>query len=658
MHRKLSSLLSQTSCKKTQIMSPNSNTSMDITQLTNLHMQILKMIENNSKDTDIMKIMDTIKILSKGLEKASQSELELGYKDRQLQKAQQLYSELEQKFQVLKTKYDDLEGQNKNLKTKIDELMHQNQLNYHQYQLQTKLSGDLNHKVTNLESRLEIILESDFPNESVNIRKTLTDLVKECERQKRELQLKNQEISRLTEQYKSSQQRISKLNQKLELMKKKISIRELENLALDRAEWIEQDDKQNDPTQILIRYQACDNLDFRINALKLEFADIMNDIQEQGTTVFTQKVMQSTQKQIKESIQLVTSQYLSFKDFSEKLNMMLKQLISLQLIETLQEQMQFIEYNFKHVFMCQNTRLWILDAQMGILYSSNNQRVLINKGSFSEVLRFQKPIHKRDYNLLCDNTNHVAMYTNQSLLYPIFNQNQILSGILEISNSVSDYFSFDEEYYGVILAKFCEQLIKNQIKTRLLSVTLKFDSMVQNAFNDFLLSKTQFELYKYIRHWMETILTVSMIAFYFVKNDQFITYKTIGTSWDGMTHKNAITQGRVLDQPINLNKKGIAKQVCDRKKELIVMNMRKSIEFDETIDLDSILPVLIHPIIFDNKVIAVFEVPIKQRNLLKQEKDKIMLGSSTIVGLDQSFEMMAAKLGTTIMNAINILKLQ
>lgn len=29
------------------------------------------MIENNSKDTDIMKIMETINILSKGLEKAS-----------------------------------------------------------------------------------------------------------------------------------------------------------------------------------------------------------------------------------------------------------------------------------------------------------------------------------------------------------------------------------------------------------------------------------------------------------------------------------------------------------------------------------------------------------------------------------------------------------
>lgn len=31
---------------------------------------------------------------------------------------------------------------------------------------------------------------------------------------------------------------------------------------------------------------------------------------------------------------------------------------------------------------------------------------------------------------------------------------------MEISNSVSDFFSFDEEYYGVLAAKFCEQLVR------------------------------------------------------------------------------------------------------------------------------------------------------------------------------------------------------
>lgn len=65
-----------------------------------------------------------------------------------------------------------------------------------------------------------------------------------------------------------------------------------------------------------------------------------------------------------------------------------------------------------------------------------------------------------------------------------------------------------------------------------------------------------------------------------------------------------------------------------------MMSMRKTTEFDATIDLDSILPVLIHPIMQNGEVYAVFEVPMKQRNLVKSEKDKIMLGSSSIVGID------------------------
>ncbi|CAD8148170.1 unnamed protein product [Paramecium pentaurelia] len=167
------------------------------------------------------------------------------------------------------------------------------------------------------------------------------------------------------------------------------------------------------------------------------------------------------------------------------------------------------------------------------------------------------------------------------------------------------------------------------------------------------------------RYWMQSILTISMMAFYFFKHNSFITYQTIGTNCDCMTHKNAITQRRVLVNQLFQVKKLLQNQFISRKgiyayqiTKLIVMNMRKSIEFDEAIVLDPILPVLIQLIIYDNYVIAVFEVPIQQRNFLKYEKGKIMLCSSTIVGLDQCLEMMAAKFRTTIMNAINILKLQ
>lgn len=82
----------------------------------------MKLVESKTRDPDLTKITEAIQVLSKGLERASQSELELGFKTRQFEKAQQSYSELQQKYDVLKSKNEDLELQNKNLRCKIDEL--------------------------------------------------------------------------------------------------------------------------------------------------------------------------------------------------------------------------------------------------------------------------------------------------------------------------------------------------------------------------------------------------------------------------------------------------------------------------------------------------------------------------------------------------------
>lgn len=53
---------------------------------------------------------------------------------------------------------------------------------------------------------------------------------------------------------------------------------------------------------------------------------------------------------------------MSYKDFAEKLNNLFKIFLKLELIEDLQERMTYIEDNAKNVFMCQSSRLWVLDA--------------------------------------------------------------------------------------------------------------------------------------------------------------------------------------------------------------------------------------------------------------------------------------------------------
>lgn len=96
-----------------------------------------------------------------------------------------------------------------------------------------------------------------------------------------------------------------------------------------------------------------------------------------------------------------------------------------------------------------------------------------------------------------------------------------------------------------------------------------------------------------------------------------------------------------------------------RSKPLIVMNIKKSVDYDETVDLDSMLPVYIAPILVkgeEARVVGVVEVPMKQRFHIKSAKDDIFLGSSALVGVDESVQLVADKLCSSLGAALSVLK--
>ena len=43
---------------------------------------------------------------------------------------------------------------------------------------------------------------------------------------------------------------------------------------------------RNDPTTILVRNELYDSLDFRINSLRSEYAELIHDVVEQGSSNF------------------------------------------------------------------------------------------------------------------------------------------------------------------------------------------------------------------------------------------------------------------------------------------------------------------------------------------------------------------------------------
>lgn len=93
------------------------------------------------------------------------------------------------------------------------------------------------------------------------------------------------------------------------------------------------------------------------------------------------------------------------------------------------------------------------------------------------------------------------------------------------------------------------------------------------------------------------------------------------------------------------------------------MNLRKAFDYDQCVDLDSILPVYVVPIILkatkiedDDQVLGVVELPLKKRFLLMDAKDKILLSSSTLVGQDERFEFVAKRLCDCLANSFLVHK--
>lgn len=125
-----------------------------------------------------------------------------------------------------------------------------------------------------LEKRIELILECDISMDKDNLRKALTELVKENEGLKRESFLKTKEIRKNKDDLTKINSKMNRQNKKIDaLMKNKKGLSAPEN-------HIEEHDKYNfedlpmkdDPLNLLKAYTIPMTLDFRTNSLRLHFA--------------------------------------------------------------------------------------------------------------------------------------------------------------------------------------------------------------------------------------------------------------------------------------------------------------------------------------------------------------------------------------------------
>jgi len=108
----------------------------------------------------------------------------------------------------------------------------------------------------------------------------------------------------------------------------------------------------------------------------------LTSLHDYGANSFAQYLITSKEDVMvkQETIALISSQYLSFRDFSEKLNVLIMKIMEMIKSKSIQDLCKKISFLFKEVGSFEKMKLWIIDNVTGVMTTldeyGNEQRVL------------------------------------------------------------------------------------------------------------------------------------------------------------------------------------------------------------------------------------------------------------------------------------------
>ncbi|KAL4461468.1 hypothetical protein ABPG74_016092 [Tetrahymena malaccensis] len=522
--------------------------------------------------------------------------------------------------------------------------------------------------IEQLEQRLDFILSSDYLNEqqipkSQNIRKVVTELVKENENLKRDNMKKDEELKRLTDTKLKLNQKLNLLSQKIEFLKSRVSIKEIDEIFLENnnlkvSKNINSNFKENG--SILQNDELPEKLDFRVNQLRNEYKSLVIDLLEHGSNIFLEQYNGiKDEKRKSDYVKLILSQYLLLNDFAERCNKISQLVHNLERIDNIDDLLSQTNIDLKQIFKCKQAHVWLYDQQTGIFFTINEnnieERALNCKGLFSEIIKHQLASNKSEnqdfivYQQILQETQHQInikkqglpnekqenfIYSKTSLCIPLtFSgiKKQII-GILEITGSKSKVFSGDDEYCAVVISQFLNNQVERIRDMRIKVMENRYKDFLQEAFLDFVQCKDKSQFTDCVGTWLHRIFTITQYKFYFVQENIFKDDKNIEFSkqhgWAGHVNQT-----------------------------LIIQNIKNTDNFNPQVDLYSILPIQIIPIQNNQKTVALIEVPVKKCNRTSSIQDEFTFSSSPFMGLDNSFENALKQFCTHIAIALSINKI-
>ena len=150
-----------------------------------------------------------------------------------------------------------------------------------------------------------------------------------------------------------------------------------------------------------------------------------------------------------ETLELIGSQYLSYRDFALNFNELTSKLIEITQATNIKDLCKFVAKSFKESLSYEKVNLWVLDHVLFLLtskqitgvlktYNENGEetKIISNKGLIGECVKLYEPVFKKKekekylYKVI---TTGVKINKDDTLLNPIRLNNTQINGVLEVN---------------------------------------------------------------------------------------------------------------------------------------------------------------------------------------------------------------------------------
>ncbi|CAD8203453.1 unnamed protein product [Paramecium octaurelia] len=552
--------------------------------------QLAESLKSN-QSFEVGKILQSLQQMAVTLKQASKNEIELNQKNKLLNKSTLETISQKQIIQQLKEQQNHFKQDNIDQSKKLHLTQMEQQKLQRDYLYQKQLCEEYYKKVRSLEKRIEMILEKNLSTHQDELRMTLSELVKDNEQLKRNVIKREKEIERLKELNQKLIQQNNRLSKKLDNLKTKRVGTKSDNIVIE-------DNYVNnyvfDPNQLP------QSLEFRLSQLTSEQNDFLIDLIEHGADVFTNQVIQlENMQQRKDLINLIANQFISQREFSEKINQIMNEFITLISYRNIKDFQIHVSKGFKMIFQTETVRLWIIDGMTCKAYTHDpngqQQVALLTEGVFQKIVyeNFGIKSPSKEQQLLYI-TEGSKIYGKNFLLLPIMMNTKKPCGLLEIQN-INDDMIIDIQYYGLLVNMLSKSVITSILSYDALYKELKYQDLFYSSFIKLCQSTNFDDFEQRIQDSAYSIFQIAQTNLIHVEDNKF---KKKGQYYD--------------------IRSGCAYQVYKSQRPQILTSITKHQNFDENIDISSILPVFAGPIIQDNQVVAILEFILKKKKLQDQ----------------------------------------